>query len=303
MVNREKKWAGSPLQIRLRTARDQAGLSSYQAAEALAVGRTYITDVEGGRIGHPRVERLLAMARLYGVSAVELLKAGSYDLGGLRHLAAELAQVTAGAEPAWAQPLEHKPVTWPDVDVSGSRHLQPELPFTRDELEGGSHHRRWPRRPASYPHVWEMYQAQWEEQVRLYEARPDGFWESWHYLDGHPMSWRFESRGDGSRPVNHVTFLVSDGAMQRDVIVGVMASRERGTEIWLETGEHSLFPGEHGHESWHDWELDVAEATYEEAVIALAKNVWVKYGNDRQRCHDTGVARPAGSALAREAEG
>jgi len=97
--------------------------------------------------------------------------------------------------------------------------------------------------------------------------------------------------------VNHVSALTHDGALIRgwpEIIPHRVcpetgrheddAARNTRTEWWYEFGPEKLLPGEDGEGDcpWHDYALDGGGATYEDAVIALARAIYDKYGNDRQ---------------------
>lgn len=191
--------------------------------------------------------------------------------------------------------LPHKDIVFPEVDLSGDEGDPDWAGEDFVEVPGRNVY-RWVCPPGLHADVWGYKQESWEEAVAAYEAVPDSFFNSWYYLNGHPVYWRFNQVAD--RPANHESGLETEYGFGSDAInihVTQVCSDcgrrhdddpnlNNKTEIWLETGKWEMLPGKgsrhHGH--WHDPELDCGGDTYEEAVIKLARLVWEKYGNDRR---------------------
>lgn len=195
--------------------------------------------------------------------------------------------------------LPHKEIVFPAVDLCNDEG-DPDYPrreeILQQEIAEGSQYHRWICPPHVHRNYWEVVRSQWEETTRAYEVNPDSFYASWHYLNDHPIFWKFLAQADyGGRPKNHVSFLKTEWGFD-GIDMMVVLTDETGTinkdeslntrtAIWLEAGKWNLFADEHEHGSshchWHDIELDCGGATYEEAVIKLARLVWDRYGNDR----------------------
>lgn len=128
----------------------------------------------------------------------------------------------------------------------------------------------------------------WDDTVRAFEANPGDFYNAHRYVDTHPMFYRiFPWAG---KLELHERSLEYEGGIQRCVHVDVVRvdpttssiSEDRAlntkTEIWIEAGEAS------DPCNFHDYKLDCGGDTYEEAIIALALNIYKNYGNDRRKC-------------------
>ncbi len=196
--------------------------------------------------------------------------------------------------------LPHKEIVFPAVDLSDDDG-DPVWPMRHEiyeqEKAEGEHHYRWLCPPRVHHNFWEVVKGAWDETSRAYEVNPDSFHDSWHYLNDHPMFWKFTEHRNSDKPKNHVSMLERDcgfGSNSIDVMVVLVDgtgtineddSLNTQTEVWLETGKWNLFADDHEHSSvhchWHDIELDCGGPTYEAAVITLARLVWEKYGNDR----------------------
>lgn len=151
--------------------------------------------------------------------------------------------------------------------------------------------------PGHYAGYWRLCVAgPWEETVRAFEAGPGDVYHAWHYVDSHPAFWKLRPWGHGKYPVNHVSYLTFSGALTRgwpEVIPYRTcpetgrheedAARNTATTWRYELGPEKLLPEEGCAEppAWHDYALDGGGATYEEAVIALARAIHEHYGNDR----------------------
>lgn len=191
--------------------------------------------------------------------------------------------------------LEHKEIVFPEVDLSGDEG-SPDWAGEEWAENPEHHYSTWVRPPGLYARVWEGKQEAWRETVTEYEANPASFYCSWHYLNDHPVYWRFHP--SRHHPANHESCLETEYGFGSDAInvhvaqVCVKCRRiheedgpyEKATRIWLETGKWEMHfrEGMKHHDHWHDIELDCGGGTYEEAVVKLARLVWEKYGNDRR---------------------
>lgn len=193
--------------------------------------------------------------------------------------------------------LEHKNISvLPEVDFTGD---EGDPRWSGEDVARlpGNPHFTYLRAPGAYAVTWKHVKEGWEETARAWEHEPGSFYRSWHYLNEHPLFWRFRSPGMLQRPRNHIVYLEheygfgSDGInvmVVRTDITGLVNPDENlntQTEVQLEAGEWSLFPeesqgGQYVHV--HDYDIDCGGPTYEHAVISLAFLVWKKYGNDRQ---------------------
>lgn len=192
-----------------------------------------------------------------------------------------------------------KDVVLPDVDTSDLDADLPE-PLLAGEKSAGHQSWNWLRcRPGHYARAWELLKDSWEVWAEAYEADPADFYNSFHYLDNHPIYWSFEYFDGSDRPLNHLSRLAHGYGFYHGVSVDVVrvnplneTIEERhpelntSTRVWLETGKRGLFYSQEHHtiDNWHDYELDCGAPTYEGAVILLAHNVWERYGNDRRVC-------------------
>lgn len=187
--------------------------------------------------------------------------------------------------------LPHKDIVFPEVDLSGD---EGDPDWSGEDMVPEGSHFRWVRPPGLHARVWGYKQEEWKETATAYEAEPDSFYRSWHYLDGHPVYWRFYPRE--GLPANNAVGLQAEYGFGSDAISVFVTrvcnecgmrhkepERNTKTEIRLETGKWELFlrgdMKQHVH--FHDTELDCGGDTYEEAVIKLARLVWERYGNDR----------------------
>jgi|SRR4051812_37632762 hypothetical protein len=142
----------------------------------------------------------------------------------------------------------------------------------------------------------------WAGFVNAYEANPDDFYNSWHYLNWHPAFWKFYGRTDASHAERfHEVCLAEDRGVENRIEVAVAKvnpatgsidednpALNTKTEVWLETGK-IRWPANNFNEYdiyFHDYELDCGGDTYEQAIIAMARNVHDNYGNDRMVCDD-----------------
>lgn len=200
--------------------------------------------------------------------------------------------------------LPHKEYVLPDVDLShdegdprwhaaGGKDSTPAY----DNAGEISHYTWNGLHPSHYAEYWRLCVAEpWDETVRAYEKVPDDIFNAWTYVDAHPAFWHFDRTRREGYPVNHISGLISSGALTRGwpevtphrVCPATRrheedASLNTATEWWYELGPEAMLPDEHG---WrgptHDYLLDGGDKTYEAAVIALARAIHDHYGNDRQ---------------------
>lgn len=207
-------------------------------------------------------------------------------------------------------PLKHKRIVFPEVDLSGDE-PDPEWKGT-SQFETvpipGTTHRRWIRPANVCANAWHHCKEAWTEIVEDYEANPDDFYNAWHYLDNHPIYWKFDQSMKTNWPPNHFHRLEHSRGIPRCVDFMVVqvcpetmeieddSSKNTLTRVWYETGQFDILPREYEfgmimQHHWHDYKLDGGAATIEEAVIALARKIWRKYGNDRRYAERT-ISQP-----------
>ena len=219
--------------------------------------------------------------------------------------------------------LKHKKIVFPEVDLShdegdpewdGVSQVQT-VPIQRGEKpDHPDGVRRWIRPGGVCARAWEGYKEDWIRVVEEYEANPDDFHNAWHYLDGHPIYWKFDQSADVAEwPPNHLHRLHHDRGISRCVDIIVVRvnpknktieddeSKNTATRVWYETGQMDLLPRDYefdhgGQHQWHDWKIDGGAPTMEKAIIKLARRVWKKYGNDRRYAEKTLGVRDAGKS-------
>lgn len=160
---------------------------------------------------------------------------------------------------------------------------------------------------------------EWHDTVRDYEANPDDVYTAWHYLNCHPVFWKFRRGPGSSKPLPlaerlHERHLTENYGIHHCVSITVVkinpATRSTDgdeelrteTEVWIELGKQpwpkdpgpddNPYDGEYGDVTYHDYKLDCGGPTIDAAIIAAARNVWDAYGNDRRICdapHDPSV--------------
>ncbi len=142
---------------------------------------------------------------------------------------------------------------------------------------------------------------EWGVWVRAYEDNPDDFYNAYQYLNWHPAFWKFYGDPNMSHTERfHEKFLVEDRGVEHRIetwVAKVNPATGRAeddpalntkTEVWLETGK-LRWPAKHFREydiPFHDHELDCGGDTYEQAIVAMARLVHDRYGNDRQVCDE-----------------
>lgn len=203
--------------------------------------------------------------------------------------------------------MEHKDIVLPEIDLSHDEG-DPKWHAAGGKMstpvygkDGGIISYRWNGlHPGHYREYWELcIKDSWHETVAQYEADPGDVHNAYWYLDSHPVFWEFKTSGHEDYPRNHVSRLESGNAWLRGLIeidphkvhpetgrVDEDKSLNTMTEWWFETGPMDILPREtpHGKEQakWHDYRLDGGAATFEEAVIEMARRVHEHYGNDRR---------------------
>lgn len=73
------------LGIRLRAARERAGLTLREVEERTGVSNAYLSQIESGRIKEPSPRILHRLAELYGESYAELLELAGYPVPDPQH--------------------------------------------------------------------------------------------------------------------------------------------------------------------------------------------------------------------------
>lgn len=153
----------------------------------------------------------------------------------------------------------------------------------------------------SYAEYQKDRRTEWRLTARRYEAEPGDFFNAWYYLKGHPAFWKFYGSDDMPHAERfHERYLEPEQGVANRIEVWVAKvnpatgrtddddTLNTQTEIWLETGMYR-WPDKHFREyavPYHDYTLDCGGATYEQAIINMARNVHDTYGNDRQVCDD-----------------
>ena len=167
-----------------------------------------------------------------------------------------------------------RPIVWPDVPCDGepSEFLQ----------------ESWPK---LYQDLAKMRKKAWSSQAKAYEKSPKNFYTAWWWLQRHPVLWHF--RGDR----HHESTLqwergVDEGLEFRPVKVNPKTERiddskakNTATRIWVEVFPCSMTSGRDGIRL-HDYECDTGGATYESAVIRVAREIYSVHGHDRQALGD-----------------
>lgn len=169
-------------------------------------------------------------------------------------------------------PTPTKPIAWPEIPCEGDD--------TRTAF-GAMTHR------ALYRNI-QMYREDcWRQLVLAYEEKPEDFWVAWRWLNEHPIFYRCtrefhekvlnNKRGilDGCVEVQPAKVNPETGECSED------ATKNTKLEFWVEVFPRSLKP-EHD-VSLHDYECDTRGDTYELAIVAVAKEIYRRHGNDRAR--------------------
>lgn len=166
-------------------------------------------------------------------------------------------------------PEPKKPIRYPEVPCDGA------LEFTL--------------RPQEEKTTWAQIQAiredAWRSRVLAYEEDPEDFWVAWHWLNQHPLFYRFtkglheryilDDRGilDGCVEVVPAKVNPETNRVSEDL------TKNTKLEFWVEV----FTAGSWGADctTVHDFECDTGGDTYELAIVAVAKEIYKRHGNDR----------------------
>lgn len=162
-----------------------------------------------------------------------------------------------------------KPIVWPDIPCEGKpRGLSKES---------------W---PTLYQDLAKTRKEIWARRARTYEEKPEDFYTAWHWLQEHPIFWYFGGR-------HHEAGLqwergVDEGLEFRPTLVNPETesidedkAKNTALRIWVEVFPCSMTEGRNGIRL-HDYECDTGGATYEEAVVRVAKEIYAIHGHDRE---------------------
>jgi hypothetical protein len=208
---------------------------------------------------------------------------------------------------------EHEPVSREWTDEDGTRwHEMNGMTLYQRPSE-----RHWTMRPPTEQERWHnteqlaAYRAEgWASTVAAYAANPADVLAAWRYLTAHPVFWTYVAPRDladiDPREVGEATWARiqaegwlsdSDGLASLDITLGRSEGRlevrmEHGPVLWpLDvTVQHRTGLRVGGTPS-HDPSLDVAEPTWEDAIVALAAKVRERYGDDRARVPEVWSSR------------
>lgn len=119
---------------------------------------------------------------------------------------------------------------------------------------------------------WDSLKRGYAEFLKIaeaYSANPEDFVTAWNFVDRHPAFWVATDLKE------HPFYWEQEGHTNK---LRLSVYRNEGrTQIELETGSH-VPPKYDAH--YGDWRLEVAGATYEEAIIELAKRVALTHNLD-----------------------
>jgi hypothetical protein len=156
------------------------------------------------------------------------------------------------------------------------------------------------------------YRAEdWASTVNMYAANPVDVLAAWRYLTGHPLFWSYLVPADlaevDPREVDEATWARietegwlsdSDGLAHLYVCLGQADGRlevgmEHGPVLWpLDVPVQHRTGFRVGGTPSHDPTLDVAEPTWEQAIVALAAKVRQAYGDAGRGCPGRDPAIP-----------
>jgi hypothetical protein len=139
-----------------------------------------------------------------------------------------------------------------------------------------------------------MYHARdWARAVKRYEANPRDFYTAFWFLNLHPAN----QRQLGQRP----TLVFYSGLMENLYLMVVKVDpktkriegkkHDKKTNVWVEWGPW-IEEGEKGFDtpaggmSSHDPRVDTGGKSFERAIINLAHNIYVLYGDQRETKSD-----------------
>jgi hypothetical protein len=161
-----------------------------------------------------------------------------------------------------------KPIVFPEVDCDG----------TFGSVLGD-------RDDFSYAELQNWREEAWARRAAAYEEKPD-FLNSWHWLNEHPVFYAFGDQFH-ERALDH-SHGVQDGLEFMVVMVNPATDRisdneaeNTRLEVWVEVFPTSLSMPHGSKYRLHAYECDTGGATYEEAVVKMAQNIYERYGHDR----------------------
>lgn len=133
----------------------------------------------------------------------------------------------------------------------------------------------------------------WRTTVLAFETNPNSVYNAYLYIANHPMFWFFRQWKNSKLPLVHERHLEhEDGWRCVDItphMIDPATNRisddkhlNTKVEWWFEYGP-SLFCHNAGVMTGHDHKRDGGAATYDEAIIKVAKSIHKHYGNDRAK--------------------
>jgi hypothetical protein len=161
-----------------------------------------------------------------------------------------------------------KPITWPEIPRDGQT----------SGILG------W---PTLYQDLAVMREDRWTKWCRLYEETPEDFYIAWYWVEHHPVFWYHGRHGP------HESTLCSDRGVDeglefrpakvnpKNLKISKTKAKNTLLQIWVEVFPTSMSPGSLNTNRLHDTDCDTGAGTYEEAVIAVAKEIYEHHGNDR----------------------
>ena len=111
---------------------------------------------------------------------------------------------------------------------------------------------------------------------------PNEFYEAWWWLQNHPKFYHPEFNTPGFFETLDISVQKVDPETRR---IEDDKSRNTRVEIWLEAGPYHVIQGDEvdlygdGVAHSHDYDLDCGGATYEEAILKMAKLVKKHHGD------------------------
>lgn len=168
-------------------------------------------------------------------------------------------------------PTPKKPITWVEIPCEGDDSRSAVAGMTRREL---------------YRRVQVGREDRWRQLVLAYEEDLTDFYSAWRWLNEHPIFYRctreFHERGltanrgilDGCVEVTPVKVNPVNLKRSEDPTKNTLL------QFWVEVFARSLKP-EECTISTHDYECDTGGSSYEEAIVAVAKEIYERHGNDR----------------------
>lgn len=175
--------------------------------------------------------------------------------------------------------LPHKPYTLPAIGTDPFRRHNP-----ADDLD--TFVAQFEREHGPLYELRQKHRTEeWAETVAAYEADPRRFARAWHYLNCHPIYYRFQSACGGPDEDGQERHLTDDAGLYELYFRVSEFCAERCPASNCDHPTRDICWAETGPGQSHDYRLDVYGATYEECILQLAHLVWVHYGNDRELAH------------------